>query len=55
MLCWILREFVAVWIFFEGIVHPKTIRWGKRTYQLSLGGQTEIINPLKLHRKASVS
>lgn len=55
ILCWILREFVAIWIFFEGLVHPRTIKWGKRTYRLSLGGHTEIVNPLKLHRKASVS
>lgn len=55
LLCWLLREVVAIWIFLEGIVRPKTIRWGKRTYRLSLGGHTEIVNPLKQHRKASVS
>lgn len=55
VLCWLLREVVAIWIFFEALVHPKTIRWGKRTYRLSLGGHTEVVNHLKLHRKASIS
>ncbi|KAH3857976.1 ceramide glucosyltransferase-like [Dreissena polymorpha] len=40
---WILREILAVVVFFEALLSPRTIKWGKRTYKLSLGGHTEIL------------
>ncbi|XP_060601487.1 ceramide glucosyltransferase-like isoform X1 [Ruditapes philippinarum] len=44
LFAWILREILAVWVFFEALVSPRTIKWGKRTYKLSLGGHTEIVS-----------
>jgi len=44
---WLLREVMAVWVFFEAIVSPRRIKWGKRTYKLSLGGHTQIVDEEK--------
>ncbi|XP_053405294.1 ceramide glucosyltransferase-like isoform X2 [Mercenaria mercenaria] len=44
LFAWCLREFLAVWVFFEALISPRTITWGKRTYKLSLGGHTEIVS-----------
>ncbi|WAR00534.1 CEGT-like protein [Mya arenaria] len=41
---WILREVLAVWVFFVALISPRRIKWGKHTYKLSLGGHTELLN-----------
>lgn len=47
LMAWTLREILAVVIFLEGLLSPRRIKWGKRTYKLSLGGHTEILPDTK--------
>lgn len=41
---WWARELLTYFIYFKAIRHPRTVKWGKNTYRLSLGGHTELMH-----------
>ncbi|CAH1796489.1 unnamed protein product, partial [Owenia fusiformis] len=41
---WFIRETLVIFVFFEALTNPWRIKWGKRTYRVSCGGHTEILN-----------
>ncbi|KAK3595171.1 hypothetical protein CHS0354_002770 [Potamilus streckersoni] len=43
LLAWIVRELLAIWIFIEAILSPRTVKWGRHTYRVTLGGHTEVL------------
>ncbi|XP_064608571.1 ceramide glucosyltransferase-B-like isoform X2 [Liolophura sinensis] len=42
LLAWITRELINYYVYFEALMNPRRIKWGKRTYKVTLGGHTEI-------------
>ncbi|KAM3178483.1 hypothetical protein ACTXT7_002503 [Hymenolepis weldensis] len=41
---WWAREILTYFVYFKAILHPRTVKWGKNTYHLSLGGHTELLH-----------
>ncbi|KAM7540862.1 hypothetical protein Aperf_G00000026436 [Anoplocephala perfoliata] len=40
---WWARELITYWVYVKAVLHPRTVKWGKNTYYLSLGGHTELL------------
>ncbi|XP_074650455.1 ceramide glucosyltransferase-like [Tubulanus polymorphus] len=44
LVAWLIREVLQILIHFEALVDARKIKWGKRTYKMKLGGDTEVIS-----------
>ncbi|PAA67643.1 hypothetical protein BOX15_Mlig000221g1, partial [Macrostomum lignano] len=40
---WCLRELLNAFVYVEGLLNPRRVRWGKNTYRVTLGGHTTLV------------
>ncbi|KAL5004034.1 hypothetical protein ScPMuIL_017490 [Solemya velum] len=48
LMAWFVREGLAIIIYLEAVAHPCTIKWGKRTYQVKIGGHASMVDEKRL-------